>query len=108
MHKNGTPLRRFVYTGQLLLQFEFLTPLFDIVPGANIETSTLNERRKLESIILGPDESIVSLDVKFLYTYVPVKEAIEIALRSLYTSVTMPDFKIDIEITLEPSCDKFL
>ena len=47
---------------------KFVTPFFDKVPGANIETSTLDARRKLESTELGPDESIVSLDVKSLCT----------------------------------------
>ena len=47
---------------------KFLKPLFDKVPGANVETSTPDAQRKIESIKLGPDESIVSLDVKSLYT----------------------------------------
>ena len=34
-------------------------PFFDKVPGANIEPSTLDARRKLESIKLGPDENVV-------------------------------------------------
>ena len=68
-----------------------LTPLFDKVPGANIEASTLDARRQLESIKLGSVESIVSLDVKSLYTNVPVNEAIEIALRSLYSSDHAPE-----------------
>ena len=69
----------------------FLTALFDKVPGANIETSTLDARRQLGSIKLGPVESIGSLDVKSLYTNVPVNEAIEIALRSLYSSDHAPE-----------------
>ena len=51
---------------------KFLTPLFDKVPGANIECSTLDAQRKLESVKMGPDESIVSLEMKSLYTNVPV------------------------------------
>ena len=39
----------------------------------------LDARRKLESIKLGPGESIVSLHAKSLYTNVPVNETIEIA-----------------------------
>ena len=66
---------------------KFLAHFFDKVPGGNIETSTTDARRKLESIKLGPDESIVSVDVKRLYTNVLVSEAIEIARRSLYSSV---------------------
>ena len=60
--------------------------LFDKVPGAKNETSTFNSRRNLESIELAPDESIVSLDVKSLYTNVLINEVIEIALSSLSPS----------------------
>ena len=66
-------------------------PLFDNVPGANIEKSTLDAQRKLESIKLEHDESIFSLDVKSLYTNAPVNEAIEIAVRSLYSSDHAPE-----------------
>ena len=65
---------------------KFLAPLFEKVPGYYIETSKLDARRKLESTELGPDESIVSLDVKSLYTNILVNEAIEKKLRSLYFS----------------------
>ena len=64
---------------------------FDKVSAAYIETSTLNARRKLESLKLGPDESIVSLDVMSLYTNVPLNEATEVALRSLYCSEHAPE-----------------
>ena len=70
---------------------KFLRPIFDKAPGANIETSTLDARKKLESIKFGPDVSRVSLDVKSSYTNVPVNEAIEVALRSLYLSDHAPD-----------------
>ena len=82
---------------------KFLTPLFDKVPGANIETSMLSARRKLESITLGLDESIVSLDLNSLYTNVLVNDAIETALRSLYSG----DHATEM-ITLEASCAKCL
>ena len=65
---------------------KFLTPLFEKVPGSYLETPKLDARRKLESTELGPDESIVSLDVKSLYTNILVNEAIEKNLRSLYFS----------------------
>ena len=60
-------------------------------PSANIEKSTLDARRKLESMKLGHDECIVSLDVRSLYTNVPLNDAIEIALRSLYSSDHAPE-----------------
>ena len=88
VHKNGIPLRPVLsIPGSSYCSLnKFLTPLFDKVPGANIETSTLDARRNLESVILGFDENIVSLDAKSLYTNVLVIEAIKMALRSLFSS----------------------
>ena len=56
---------------------------FDKIDGANIETNTKDAREKIENISLGPDETIITLDVKiFLFkTNVPLKEANEIALQ---------------------------
>ena len=65
--------------------------IFQKLPGANIETNTRDFRKALESLSLEDDEQIVSLDVKSLYTNVPVGEAIEIALRELYSSNLNPD-----------------
>ena len=45
----------------------------------------------MEKTELGSDESIISLDVKSLYTNVPLKEAVEIALRRLYEQVNPPE-----------------
>ena len=83
--KMSRPLSSYYNLNKLLL------PLFDKVPGANIETLTLDARRKLESIGKGPDEGIVSLDDDSLNTSVPVIEAIEIALRSLHSSDHVPE-----------------
>ena len=47
-------------------------------------------REILEKTELDSDESIISLDVKSLYTNVALKEAIEIALRRLYEQVNHP------------------
>ena len=57
---------------------------FEKVEGANIETNSLDAREILESTNLEPNESLISLDVMSLYTNVPLKEAIDIALRKLY------------------------
>ena len=48
-------------------------------------------REILEKIGLDSNESIISLDVKSLYTNVPLKEAVEIALRRLYEQVNPPE-----------------
>ena len=69
----------------------FLTPFFQKLPCANIETNTQDARKALESLTLEDDEQIVSLDVKSLYANFQFGEAIEIALRELYLSNLAPD-----------------
>ena len=64
-----------------------MTKYFDKIEGANIDTNTQMAREILEKTELDSDESIISLDVKSLYTNVPLKEAVEIALRRLYEQV---------------------
>ena len=61
-----------------------LAKFFEKIEGANIETNSLDAREILESTNLEPNENLISLDVKSLYTNVPLKEAIHIALRKLY------------------------
>ena len=92
VHKNGIPLLPVLsIPGSSYYNLNnFLSQLVNKV-SANMETSTLNARKKLESIKLVPDESIVSLDVKCLYTNVPVNETIEIALRRLHSSDHVPE-----------------
>ena len=71
----------------------FQTPFFKKLPVANIDTSTIDAHKKLELIALDDNEQIVPLDVKILYTNVPVSEAKEIALRCLYSSDHSPDLE---------------
>ena len=61
-----------------------LAKFFEKIEGANIETNSLDAREILESTNLKPNENLISLDVKSLYTNVALKEAIDIALRKLY------------------------
>ena len=61
-----------------------LAKFFEKIEGTKIETNSLYPRGILESINLEPNENLISLDVKSLYTNVPLKEAIDIALRKLY------------------------
>ena len=67
-----------------------LAKFFEKIEGANIETNSLDAREILESTNLEPNEILISLDVKSLYTNVPLKEAIDIALRNLYEQVEPP------------------
>ena len=48
-------------------------------------------REILEETELDSDESIISLDVKSLYTNVPLKESVEIALRRLFEQFNPPE-----------------
>ena len=66
---------------------ETLAKYFDEIEGANIETNFQMARKILEKTELDSEESIISLDVKILYTNVPLKEAVEIVLRRLYEQV---------------------
>ena len=57
----------------------WLAILSSRVPGANIKTSTTDMKKRLTDLQLQDDEEIFSLDMKSLYTNVPVAEAIDIA-----------------------------
>ena len=48
-------------------------------------------REILEKTVLDSDERIISLDIKSLHTDVPLKEAVELALRRLYEQVNPPE-----------------
>ena len=89
VHKNHTPLQPVLsIPGSSYENLNrFLTQFFQKLPGANIEDA----RKALESLTLKDNEQILSLDVKSLYTNVQVGEAIEIALRELYSSNLAPD-----------------
>ena len=93
VHKQGTPLRPVLsLPGSSYDNLnKTLAKYFYETEGANIETNTQMAREILEKTELDSDESIISLDVKSLYTNVPLKEANEIALRRLYEQVNPPE-----------------
>ena len=93
VHKKETPLRpAFSIPGSCYHKHnKFPTHFFQKIEGANIETNIKDAQKTLEQIKFERDEQILSLDVKRLYTNVPVKEAINIALRSLYARDDKPD-----------------
>ena len=68
-----------------------LAKFFDSIVGAKIETNINEARETIENIALDPDESIISPDVKSLYTNVSLKEASEIALQKLYSQESRPE-----------------
>ena len=86
VHKQGTILRPVLSlpSSSNDNRNKTLTKYFDKIEGANIDTNTQMAREILDKNELDSDESIISLDVKSLYTNVPLKEAVEIALRRLY------------------------
>ena len=88
VHKNEIPLRPVLSLRHSMYDplKKWLAKLFDKVPGANIETSTKEMSERLRATTLEPDETIFSMDVKSLYTNVPVYEAIDLAIETLYMS----------------------
>ena len=69
---------------------KFLSPFFQKIPGANIETNLEDSRITLEATKLDEYEPVVSLGVKSLCTK-PVEETIGIALREVYSSDEVPE-----------------
>ena len=65
---------------------------FEKSQGANIQTNSLEAREILESIRLEPEENVISLNVKSFCTNVPLKEAIDIAVRKLHEQDKPPSF----------------
>ncbi|XP_075241736.1 uncharacterized protein LOC142336708 [Convolutriloba macropyga] len=90
VHKNDTLLRPVLSILGSSYDTKFLSPFFERLPGANIETDTKDARAALEATILDEDKLLVSLDVKSMYTKVPVEEAIEIE-HELYSSDEVPE-----------------
>ena len=92
-HKQGTPLRPVLYLpGSSYDNLnKTLAKYFDEIEGANIEKNTQMSREILMKTEFYSDENIISLDVKSLYNNVPLKEAVEIALRRLYEQINPPE-----------------
>ena len=86
MHREHTPLRPVLsMLGSSYYNLnKVLAKFFKKIECANNETKSLDAREILESINLEHNGNLISLDVKSLYTNVPLKEAINIALRKLY------------------------
>ena len=93
VHKQGTPLRPVLSLPGSSYDnlHKTLAKCYDEIEGANIETNTQMAREILEKSELDSDESMISPGVKSLYTNVPLKEAVEIALRRLYEQVNPPE-----------------
>ena len=92
-HEKDTPLPAFLSKPGSCYHnlITFLAPFFQKLSGANIETNPQEARKALESLILEDEEQILFADAKSLYTNVPVGEAIETAIRELYSSNLVPD-----------------
>ena len=86
VHKVNTPLRpvRFLPGSSYYNLNKVLAKIFEKIEVANIETNSLDAREILESTNLEPNENLISLHVKNLYTNIPLKKAKDVALRKLY------------------------
>ena len=76
VHKKETPRRPVLSIPRSCYHKlnKFLTPFFQTIEGANIETNANDARKTPEQIKREKEEKIISLDVKSLYTNVPVKK----------------------------------
>ena len=94
VHKAETPLRPVLsLPGSSYENLNKTLAKFFDIDGANIETNTKDARETIENIAQDPDETIKSLDVKTLYTNVPLKQVIELALKKLYSQVSPPEIQ---------------
>ena len=78
MHKQGTLLRHVLpFSGSSCDHiYETLAKYFDKIEGANIETNTQMAREIFGKTELVSNESVMYLNLKSLYTNVPLKEAV--------------------------------
>ena len=88
VHKDGYPLRPVLSLPGSMYEnlTNELAKLIEDLPGAGIETSSQIIRDKIKETVLKEDEQLISLDVKSLYTNVPIDEAISLAADRLYES----------------------
>ena len=92
VHKKNNPLRPVLSLpdSSYYKLNKVLAKLFEKIEGATVETKSLDEREILESINLEPNENLISSIVKSLYSKVPLKQAIDTALRELYVEDETP------------------
>ena len=102
VHKDNAPLRPVLsLPGSCYHKLiKVLSRFFDKVHGANFETCTSAMKELLASSTIDEDETIIFLDVKSLYTNVPVQEAIIHAVECLYSSECVPEFEKNVFIQL--------
>ena len=102
VHKKNTPLRPVLSLPGSC--YEPLTNrmacLLEDLPEAQIETSSSDIKDTIASINLEDGEVMMSLDVKSLYTNVPVDESIKMAADLVYSRPSIPEFSKDTFITL--------
>ena len=93
VHKKDIPLRPVLsLPGSAYDKLnKWLSTFFEKIPGANIETSTERMKDTLNKTTLEPNETLFSMDVKSLYTNVPVTEAIDLACDALYATELPPE-----------------
>ena len=91
-HKSDIPLRLVLSlpgNSYENLKKKHSPTFFDKSQGANIETNTREAEEILEKIELDSAENTIFLDIKSLYTNVPLKQVFDIALREFVSSRNM-------------------
>ena len=69
------------------------------LPEAQIETTSNDIKNTIASTELADGEVMISLDLKSLYTNVPVDEAIRLAADLVYEIDKIPEFSKEIFVT---------
>ena len=93
LHKKDIPLRHVLSLPRSSSQNvnKKIGRIFDKIEGANIERDMQEAREIIEKVKLDSDGNTILLNVKSLYTDVPLNDAIGIALRKLYEQEKPPE-----------------
>ena len=93
VHKKDTRLRTVLFppVSSYDKLNKTLAKHFDKIEDADIETNTEAARNMIENTKLDFEDNNISLVVKILYTNVPLKHAIDIARKKLYSHNEPPD-----------------
>ena len=73
-----------------------LSKWLETLPEAKINTSSIDIKKRIMELELDEDEILISLDVKSLYTNVPVLESIRLATQLAYEQETTPDMEPEV------------
>ena len=100
----GMPLRPVLFLPSSSYEnlTKILSKFFDKIEGVNGETEKQKTGEIIENVELDSDENINSLDVKSLFTNIPLKQAIDFELKNLYDQENLQS--LDFEEIAKPRC----